>query len=160
MPDPIRQKLVDAIKARFNAVTIAGGYNHDLANRIYVWRDLSQGAASFKTAELPALNIRDTDNNPEHFRLGNGFDNELLFEVDFITTTDPADAWGRKLMADVYRAIGQDPKWNVAGTNLAIDTLPRGDTFAVIHGKTRYAGGTVKFTIKHRTKSWKPDEQI
>jgi hypothetical protein len=153
-----RQKLVDAVKARLAAISVAGGYNHDLSGKVFVWRDISQGAASFQAAELPALNIRDTDGNPELLRLGNtALNNELLFEVDCVTKTDPVDENVRKLMADVYRAIGSDRYWTVSSVRLAQDTLPRGDAMAVVHGQNRYGQALIKFAIIHRTGFWNPE---
>lgn len=158
MADSQRQKLVDAVKARLAAISVAGGYNHTLSGKVYVWRDLSQGAASFQAAELPALNIRDTDGSPEILRLGaTAFNNEILFEVDCVTVTEPVDANVRKLMADVYRAIGADRYWTVLGSRLAQDTLPRGDSMTVVHGSSRYGQGLVRFAIVHRTGFWNPE---
>lgn len=160
MPNNVRQRIVDAVKARFQGITAANGYDTNLGQNVFVWRDTSKGAASFAENELPALNLRDSDNQLEYLS-PDRFTNELDIEAEVVALAAAnVDAEVRKMIRDIYTAIGVDRKWTVTGAPLAVDTLPGSDSMGVDHAGTKTGGAVVKFKIRYRTKAWKPDDLI
>ena len=160
MPDNRLQRLVNAVKLRFQAIRIANGYNSDLGLRVHLWRDSE--AVPFQDDELPALNFRDKSAEVEQ-RLSGIHDHEITFEVDVITNKFTLDHEARRLLADVIQAIGVDRQWTeptddpeVTPIKLAVDTLPVRWEFGVTATGKALAGCRYVFMVRQRTRSFDP----
>lgn len=151
MPTSRRQTLIDAVVTRLRSILTAGGYETNLGQQIHVWRDTT--AAPWTAAELAngALNLRDPKQastqelvNKHHHIL------DLVCEIAVASGLEANVI--RKMIADVFKAIGVDRKWSGA----AFDTLPGDDQILVAQNGTAITGALVNFTIHYRTASFDP----
>ena len=143
MPTSIRQQIINAVDARLKTIKIANGYNYDLGNNVFEWRD-----APLSDSNLPALIYRDLSCDTEYLETHR---HKIHIEVELVIKDTLASAV-RKMIADVLKAIGVDPQWS----NLAINTHPEGDEMQVKQSEKIIGGASVKFAIEFRTKEWDP----
>jgi|GEM_PF-775425 len=156
MADSVRQKIVDAVKTRFQSITVANGYETNLGNKVFVWRDT--GAAPFEESELPAVVLFDAKDEIVQ-QLSRIQHHKLLMVADVVTDDATQSTQIRKLVADIYKAIGVDIYWTVESVRLAFDTDPMQDEFDVRQEERVIASARVQFTIQYRTLSWNPYTQ-
>lgn len=155
MPTPRHQTLVDLVKQRFQSIRTANGYNTDLGLRVTFWRDLA--AVNWQTEELPAVNLRDRSAECEQVMIGKQ-EHTITFEADAATKAANLDIEGRKILADIIKAIGVDRLWTDAGTGvqMAQDTLPRSWEMDVKASGTNVAFVRFTFTIRLRMANFDP----
>lgn len=147
MPDSKRQQIVLAVKTRFQGILIASGYETNIGQKVYEWRD-----AAIQSADLPALNLIDVAEDSIQGS-SNVQEHSLEMWVECHTqdgTTNGATV--RKVIADVVKAIGVDRTWG----SLAFNTLPMRNEIGFEH-KDKFNGGvTIKFKILYRTQNFNP----
>jgi hypothetical protein len=104
-----RQDIIDAVKTRLGTIKVTGGYYSNLGNNIYEWRDTD--SSPIPVGNLPAINLKDSDVDIYTEVIGKWNHYMTLgFEIYCTHLTDVATEI-RKLIADVLKAIGTDPKW-------------------------------------------------
>lgn len=143
-----RQDIVNLVKTRFQAILVSGGYHSNVGQHVFVWR-----RAPVEAADLPALLIFDTENNPAWEGLQGStskLDYMLKFEVYLMATGSAIDTTIRQLIADVYKAIGVDPQW---GGSAGLTEL-EGDEILLDHEGEIMADARVKFSIRYRTSKY------
>jgi hypothetical protein len=96
------------------------------------------------------LDIRDMG-GPIEQTLANIHQQELKFEVDVVTHGDTTPENLRKMIADVYQAIGVGRYWNDGSQNLARNTMLNDDSMTVQQHTKKVGGATIKFTVIYRT---------
>lgn len=157
MPTTIRQRLVNAVKARLELILVASGYNSDLGQRVHLWR-----ATPLGEDEAPFLNLKDVKRTTETVLLGqSAHQHTLTLWVEVLARRDvdvPADEIVRRYLADVEKAVGVDRYWTEAatGTRLAFDTRPVEDQMTVEQAGQIIAGARHTFTILYRTRAFDP----
>lgn len=151
MADSRRQDLIDAVLARCKLITIAGGYQTNLGENAFVWRDTK--ASPFTEAELAtgALNLRDPKQVSAQ-QLVNKHHHELSLVAEIALTEGVEAKRARQAIADIFKAIGVDRKWS----SLAFDTLPDSDAILVAQNGVTVTGAVVNFTVHYRTASFDP----
>lgn len=159
MPDTIRQQIVNAVQARFAAINPDNGYNTDFTEHVFVWR-----ITPFQAHEVPAVLFRDVKNVTQP-QSGGIHNHELECEADVLTVISDDSAAGaetiRKMIADIWKALGVDRRWTVAGVQLAYNTEPKDDETAIGQeggnlGDVILGGSRIKFVIHYRTASFDP----
>lgn len=155
MPTPRHQTLVELVKRRFQDIRIANGYNTDLGLRVTLWRDTT--TANWQTEELPAVNLRDKSAEIEQVMVSRQ-EHNITFEADAATKAANLDIEGRKILADMLKAIGVDRKWRdeATGLDMASDTLPRSWDMDVKASGTNVAFVRLTFTIRLRMANFDP----
>jgi len=160
MADSIRQKIVDAVVTRFKTILVAGGYETNLGQKVFVWRDTREDADPFGDTELPALNIRDTKCETQYSAIATQrHQHRLTVEVELWTITATVHTQVRKLIADIHKAIGVDRRWEVAGMKLADNTEPFQDEMGTEHKGKLKGGALFKFIVVYSTRAWDPYTQ-
>lgn len=149
MADSRRQQIVDAVKTRFQAITVAGGYETNIGNNVFEWRDIP--SVMVEENDMPCVLVRDPRTEITQ-RVSKVQDHDLTIEAAVVTATATIPVQVRKMIADIYKAIGVDRTWG----GKALDTLPVKDEMGVEHAGKRFGGATVTFTIRHRTLSYDP----
>mgnify|MGYP001423093616 CR=1 FL=1 len=142
----VRQQIMDAVKTRLQSITVANGYNFNLGNNIYEWR-----IRPLAMATLPALVYRDVETDIE---LIEAHRNRLNIEIEIISNSSIVDI--RKMIADVYKAIGVDIQWG----GLALNTYPRSDRIMREQEEQTITGAIINIIIEYRTKEWNPYQQL
>ena len=150
MPDTIRQKIVDAIESRFSLIAIGSGYKTNIGSNVTVWR-----ATPFEEDE-EGLDIRDIG-GPIEQRLANVHEQTLHVEVFAATAESTTAASIRAIIADIYKAIGTDRKWNDGSQDLARNTMLTEDAMAVTQKGNRVGEALVKFDVIYRTNEFDAD---
>lgn len=155
MADSIRQKIVDAVETRFQGILTSGGYETNLGNNVFVWRDTQK--VPLTSDELPALVLFDkqcegTEDgqvlNRHHFR--------LTMIADIFTDSSTGDTFVRKAIADLHKAIGVDEQWTVSTVKLAIRTKPVMDQIDIEQQEEIISAARFAFVIEFRTNRWDP----
>lgn len=146
MPTPVHQKIMDAVKARLVTIDGTGSYNTDLSSSVYEWSPV------LEISKLPAAVYRDTGQT-----LGEEISKHLhtlAVEVS-LTVASGASTLAdlRKLIADVYRAVGVDQQWSA----LAILTEWQGFSISYDEESKDIASALVTFLINYRTQEFNPD---
>lgn len=171
MADSIREQIMQLVKARFETIQTANGYETDLGSNVFLWRDLN--LQPFAESELPACNIRDYREEHEPKISGRADHHHTLFvECELATGVTAAggsidgDKRVRKIISDVIKSIGTTTNgetgnyWtNAAGTKLAFNTLPEENQMGVAQQGKTIATAFYRFKIEYRTQRWNPYEQ-
>ena len=151
MPATIRQQIIDAVKARFEAITVVNGYNYDLGSNVTEWKTVNHDEAS-----LPALVFRDINEDSEPGPHP-AYINDLRMQVEIKTeegaTTSSAI---RKMIADVIKVIGTDVQWST----LALNTILEGNRIEIYQTEKIIGGAEISFMIRYRTNAFDPYTQI
>jgi len=115
----LRQTIMDAIETRMKTILTTGGYYSNLGSNVFVFRPrLAESMYTpLNASELPAVIVRDGMAAYSEFTLGGKCRCDLSVELEVRCEdgSDSADT-ARKLIADVYAAIGTDPKWGAASS--------------------------------------------
>jgi hypothetical protein len=139
--DPIRQRIMDAVKARFALILISNGYNTDVGSNVF-----EQKAEPFQESEIPGMNIRESE-TPKMDTVGAEV-HPMVFEVFAIDNGDASPAALRNIWADIIIAIGLDRTWG----GLAQDTsLPEVGTADTVIAEKTVAGARISFTVTYST---------
>lgn len=158
MADSIRQKIVDAVEARLETILTSGGYETDIGQNVFVWRDTDR--VPFKSDELPALVI--FDKQCEHTEEGEVLSRHrfrLTMIVDVFADSSTGDTFVRKAISDLHKAIGVDQQWTVSGTKLALITRPVMDQIDIEQKEEIISAARFAFMIEFRTNRWDPYNQ-
>lgn len=138
-----RDTLILAVQTRLKTITVANGYYTDVGTKVGIWR-----VTPYDVNELPAISIQD-------------FRDELLMEfmptkcdwglnVRIACIANPAqlaDGTVRKMITDVYKAIGTDHTFG----GLAIKTDLETDEIELQQTEHRLGVGTINIVIHYRT---------
>lgn len=143
----IRQKIVNELKQRLAAITIANEYQTDLGLGLIL-----EFPIAFQDDELPALGIFDLINvtRKEHAD-EKRIVNELAIQVRIFLQRDTTPASVRTMLADVMRAVVSDADTGERDYTLgkiAIDMLPDEDGFIVPNETFQVDGASVGFTVQ------------
>jgi hypothetical protein len=146
MTTSIRQQIITAVDTRLKTITTVNGYNTNLGNNIFEWRD-----APLQESELPGAVYRDLQQTTV---MAVGYhEHALALEILILLSGTEAATTIRKLIADVIKCVGTDRTW---GT-LAEDTLPVSDEeIAIEHAGKKIGGISLKFIIQYVTKPFDP----
>jgi hypothetical protein len=104
-----RQDICDAVKVRLATIKVINGYYSNLGSNVYEWRDTDN--SPIPVGSLPAVVLKDSDVDIYTEVIGKW--NHYLtlgFEIYCTHLTDVASEV-RKIIEDVFKAIGTDPKW-------------------------------------------------
>lgn len=147
MPDSVRKQIMAAIATRFATITTGNGYKTSAGSTVSTWRDLE--AAPWTSADLPAINIRDVEQEveakPSSLQIV-----RLAIECD---VAGASIAVVRDIISDIQAAIGTDEKWST----LARRTEYEQDSVGVEHAKNKLAAGVVRFVVVYQQARWDPD---
>ena len=151
MADSVRQKIIDAVRARMETIQIANGYQTEIGNRVFVWyaKPLEQ---RFKYA----LNIKDVSEETEE-QLTSIHTHTLTIELNLMVKKDTLTADEcRSAIADIITAVGSDRYWNFNSERLVFHTAIRGNTMQLEQNGETAAGASVSLELKYRTASFDP----
>ena len=150
MANSVRELIVNAVGVRLQAITVANGYETNLGAGLNLWR-----VTDFADSELPVMNLRDVECVTDQL-IGNHHEHRLKLEVVAVSkiggSDDNAGVTSRRMLADIWKAIGVDRKWS----SLALDTNPLRDSTQVEQEKHLLISVKVEFEIKYRTQSYNP----
>ena len=140
-----RQQIMDAVKSRLQTITTVNGYNTNLGNNVYEWKE-----TAFAENEMPGIDYHDS--RCERFDgVLNRFRWRLNVELEIATQDATAVSDVRKMIADVYKAIGTDDTWG----GLAITTgQPESDEMRVMKEERFIAGALIGMFIIYETSLW------
>ncbi len=141
MADNLRQELVDKVRARFAAITIANGYRTDSgAGLMPDWY-----STPLDESQLPALIVFDAIDTRLQDDPNSGAHPWALRVITNVVFGPAADnpATARQAIADIKQAIALDPRWD----GLARRSEEISDELKLDKEGTRVAGAQVIFQI-------------
>lgn len=144
-----RQQIVDAVKSRFAAISVANGYLTEIGAQQTEWHTTPK-----EPDQLPGHDIRDETEKAETPETGRNaaiLTRYLEFTViaEIVETTDTA-VNARKALADMIKAIGVDQTWN----GLARRTLPIEESVLVDGEGQRIGAARLKMQIEYGRRAW------
>ena len=153
----LRQDIVDAVKSRMQGILTTGGYYTNVGSHVITGRprligpDGAVGSPIVEASELPCVLIRDPIDTIKNSTLRGKQEHNLDMELE-IRCEGGADTDEdlRKAIADVYAAIGTDPKWS----GLATNTMPTSDESAVLQGDKVIGAALIRINIAFITGPW------
>jgi len=98
-----RQNILDAVITRLKTITVANGYNLAIGTKVYDWK-----LSPVKPADLPAIEVRDTDAPIEVGDLAGGLIHRLTMNIVVLASGTSAAATVRKGLQDISRAMYTD----------------------------------------------------
>jgi hypothetical protein len=145
MPD-IRDTIFDLVKARMATITVANSYRTAIGSNVSVWR-----ARPFWKNEAEGVDVRDpAESSDVSITEDKALDRHSL-TVEF-RVFGKTHEQVRNQIADVYQAIGRDEYWtNSGGTQLALETNPKGNTMEVDQDEDKILGATITIEIVYDT---------
>lgn len=143
MAESIRQRIIDAVRARLATIRTANGYKTDIGRNVREWQ-----TTPLPVDELPAVCFRDPDNGIAEWTMRER-DNRVALMIE-AAGKDVAPATVRAYAEDLYRAIGIDETWG----GLALVTEPLGDTIDLRTEGEDIGRATVRISIEYQTEKW------
>ncbi len=141
-----RQQIVDAVKARFVAITTGNGYDANV-QKLAEWQ-----LTPFEAADLTAITISDpTEETLISDKNSGSYTRQLTIVADAVLTeADATAARARTLLADLVKAVGVDPTWS----GLARYSLPVRAEVKVDEAGQRIGGVRLEFIVEYSRKPW------
>jgi len=97
------QSVIDAFITRLQTITVVNGYSSDIGNNVSDW-NLSKSIID----ELPRVTVRDNDEITVTREIVGQFLWEMPIEIHIELKGETALADSRKIIDDVFQAIGTD----------------------------------------------------
>jgi hypothetical protein len=136
-----------ALVAQLKTITTANGYTTNLGANVAEWRGYPA-----ETSEMPIAIVRDGEDKLESEHAVH--QHELEVAIEIITSGANAVSDVRKMLADVYRAIGVDT--SVGGYVNEIEYT--GDTLSLVHEEQKIISGLVSLLLRFKTGPFDPDK--
>lgn len=145
MPDSTRQDIIDAIDTRLKTIKTTAGYKTNAGTNVFDWldRDLAD-------SELDAIIYRDRNNVMDMADFDSKMNTVVVEIVVKTKSTTTTAAQVRKMIEDVYKAIGTDETWG----GLALQTIPRTDEIDVQLSDKITGSGTITIEIQYESTKW------
>lgn len=146
-----RQRIIDAVKARFAGITTAAGYQTDIGLKQTEWNPGPKGADP-EADELPGHDIRDEVETAAVKDKNSGtYDRELEVVVIAELKEDGAGAsLARMALEDMVKAVGVDPTWG----GLARRTVPVEEDINVDELGQQIGAARLRFKVEYGRRPW------
>jgi hypothetical protein len=139
----VRNDIVSRIKTACESVSVAGGFNNDLAGKVYEWR-----GDKYSQKETIVVNIKDEDENNINAETGNGsqlITNRLDVRFEIVAGSGPAI---RSVIADLKKVCAQNKEWSGA----AYQTIYVSSHISeVVHAEDKYFMGYLIESVFYKT---------
>ena len=141
----VREQVVNAVADRFRQILTVNGYNTDVGNSVYVWKDTPFSVDD----ELPALNIRDESSEiEEHTNVSEIV--RLNIRVDIVTANNNPIPTIRAILEDVRKAISVDETFG----GLVLYTRMVGDEIDSVSKEDLIASAYVRLYTVYEVPRW------
>jgi hypothetical protein len=153
MPTSIRQLVVTALDTLLKTIKTTAGYNLNLGNNVFWWRD-----TPLQISELPAICCKDT--NDTMVRAIGIHEHSLTVELTISLESSDTGAMARQAIADVIKALGTNVSPNACLGGYAEDiNPPDSEVFEAVHEGIKGYGVTLTFQVIYQTKPFDPYTQ-
>jgi len=147
MADGIRQKIVDELRRRLAAISIANGYETDLGAG-----PINEMPVSYQEEELPAIGVFDLINTTaQEYAQQKRLMNELSCQVRVFLQRGTDARQARQMLADIKRAVIRDAttqKVDATLGGLAVDMQPEQDGPDVPKDTYQIDGAVIAFMVQ------------
>jgi hypothetical protein len=146
-----RQQIVNAVKARFAAITAANGYQTDIGSKQTEWNPGPKGADP-EADELPGHDIRDEiETTVVRDKNSGTYDRELeIVVIAELREVDSTATLARRALEDMIKAVGVDPTWG----GLARRTVPVEDDINVDELGQQIGAARLRFKVEYSRRPW------
>ena len=147
MADSKRQQVVDALVTRLETISTVNGFETNAGTNVFQWRGYD-----IPDNKRPAIDVRDSEQTLET-EAGEADRHTLVVEINCFAAGADSPADIRKIMADVVKAIRDDPSFpRLGGEGVAEDVnLVQQTIEDVEHKEERITAGQVGITIEFMT---------
>lgn len=148
MPDSLRQQIIDAVDTRFKTILTANGYETDLGQNVFHWKE-----NAFEQDHLPCLEYRDVSDPPEDIAFQLRL-HTITLEVRAYAKGSDVDKTARKLIADIVKCIGTDLTWGGLAEDTEQISVP--GEINMDHAEKKIAGTLLVFEIEYTSDRFDP----
>lgn len=146
----IRQSIIDAVKTRLEGITIIGGYQTNIGQKVTEWQtydpnDRELDCIMFRDPSAKVTDPDEEDDNTEAWHYKN-----LALQIFVLSSGAATPATLRKQIADVLKAVGVDVTWS----GHAIDTTLEGDETQIDQETKKIGASLVTLSIRYKTLKW------
>jgi len=111
-----RDLVMQAVSARMATILVSNGFRSDIGSHVIEWRPqvLTDGGGGYvptEQEELPAIHVRDTNDQVSVADLSGNEDHELTLELEIAHEAGATGQTMRKQAQDVRKVIGVDRTW-------------------------------------------------
>jgi hypothetical protein len=153
MSTSIRQLIVTALDTLLKTIKTTAGYNLNLGNNVFWWRD-----TPLQISELPAICCKDT--NDTMVRVTGQDEHSLAIELTIALESSDSGATARQAIADVIKALSTKISPNICLSGYAQDiTPPDSEVFETVHEGIKGYGVTMVFQVIYATLHFDPYTQ-
>ena len=140
----VREQVVNAMADRFRQILTTNGYNTDVGNSVFVWKD-----TPFSVEELPALNLRDESSDIED--LTNATERvRLNIRTDIVVSNNDPIPTIRAILEDIRKAISVDETFG----GLVLYTRMVGDEIDSVSKEDLVASAFVRLYTVYEVPRW------
>ncbi len=145
MSDPKQKTVFDAFVTQLKTILHASGYNTDLGNNVYAWRD-----TDLQESELPGMIVREADD--QIWAAFQEWQHTMTVMLEVFGNGD--DDYMRQIIADVVKCVGS----NLTLTGVVEDIEPPGAAIDVrkYHADKIYWHIKMQFRVIYLTAQWDP----
>lgn len=149
MPTPKRQKIVDEFVSLCEGISVENGYQTEIGTVVGDW------VQHYEEHELPAVSVCDLDEDVQSDLNDESIDiyrMTVVIRVQFAADTRPSEA--RKMIADVLKAVGTNPRLTDGGTALAYRLDLKRTMFVQSEEALQIAAANIEFDVYYHTPKW------
>ncbi len=140
----LQQQIIDALITALGEISTANGYETEIGSNVSEW-DIARDTVD----ELPAVDVRDHD-TIDVSSDGGFFNYEMPVDIIVTTSGSTSKSEARKMIYDVYAAVGSDPSFG----NLADNSFPQSHEIGAEHEANLISRVVIKVLIKFSTANW------
>ena len=142
-----REKIMAKLLTQLSIITVTNGYYTNVGGDVREWDVIPMDAS-----ECPCLIVQDGE---DKIQCGHARHQHVLdVEITAVASGSTAVADARKMLGDVYDALGTDE--SIGGYVEDIDY--EGDTIMLIHPETRIAAGSISLKLHFNTEPFDSDK--
>ena len=140
----VREQVVNAMADRFRQIQTTNGYNTDVGNSVFIWKD-----TPFSVEELPALNLRDESSDIEDLTNASELV-RLNIRTDIVVSNNDPIPTIRAILEDIRKAISVDETFG----GLVLYTRMVGDEIDSVSKEDLIASAFVRFYTVYEVPRW------
>jgi hypothetical protein len=146
MANSRRQRIVEELISIFEKNTKLYGHKTNLGSNVFEWK-----TTDFQEADLPGMNLRDTDETVEV--KGSNHYYTLTIEIEAKVQASTSTATAREVIADIMTIIGQNCSLGGLTTNIK---PVENELLDFEKANKKFGTILMKFEVQYITKAFQP----
>ncbi len=146
----VRQNIITSVKSTFQNITILNGYNTDFGQKLYEWKHVDVASADMDCIILRDNQCLFVDPEEPDDNVQNRQWKKLTLQVIVVTSGKTSSETLRRVVADIYKAIGTNPTWDGNAVRTEVD----GDEMELDQLNKIFGATIITVNITYVTEKW------